>query len=377
MRINIVVFLVLCTLEGRGAEPIEWELAGRFESDSAVSFGEGEFILWQALDGPQRSSSNGFDWSAGEQRFAGVWEPEAFLYTGETWIANSEREWFLDDTDWVEGPAMLRSAEAFDISPAGTVIVGDFTGKIGRSPDRGLAWETTLSPFASTFREIVFGAGRWLAYDWDGRILVSDDDGRTWEMVKPTLLDGIRGIMEVAYNGKIFGGLVQPRNSLEGRSFAFSDDGIKWSLADERVSLRERGFASPILQAHGGAFAAFGLDGEIFTSADGETWSRRHTGTDAAFYSAAFGNGVWVATTSSGHVYVSRVEPQPDPDLPELEVTLCVEIKWHSETGQAYTIEGSPDMKSWHVVAGPIEGTGSELRVSQPRDTEAKYFRLR
>lgn len=103
--------------------------------------------------------------------------------------------------------------------------------------------------------------------------------------------------LSAAFGNGVFVGLT---DGFGGRYLYTSRDGETWTRPQASISgaLRKVIFAE-------GKFIVVGDNGQILTSADGTTWSAKHAGS-GALMDVAFGNGVTVVAENAPHLYYSH-----------------------------------------------------------------------
>jgi len=141
--------------------------------------------------------------------------------------------------------------------------------------------------------DIASGGGTFVAVG-DNNIFYSLDNGATWS---PGTFSGVGGLSHVSYGNNRFVAL-----SRTGDAALISTDGIAWTNSSIGIPASE----FPDLLCFGnGLFLATTSSGNVFTSADGATWLQRTqyidlSTADISVNAAAAGGGGFMIITSSG-----------------------------------------------------------------------------
>lgn len=141
-------------------------------------------------------------------------------------------------------------------------------------------------------RDLAFGGGTFVAVG-DNNVLYSLDNGATWS---PGTFSGVGGLSRVSYGNGRFVAL-----NRTGDAVLVSTDGIGWATASIGMPATE----FPDLLGFGnGLFLATTSTGNVYTSADGTTWLQRTqffdlSSTEISTYSIAPGGGGFMVITSN------------------------------------------------------------------------------
>jgi len=181
-------------------------------------------------------------------------------------------------------------ADALAWSPALSLYVAvGSTGYITTSTD-GRTWSTVdPAPTAVDLYGVAWLNGRFYALGNGGTILTSTD-GRTWtSATTPAILSGL---ISVAWNGQSG---IDSLYVASGYSTVFtSSDGDTWT----EVAAPPLGFNDSIAWGGGSAncFVTVGTDNHIFSSPNGETWTRRFLATSPNTSQLTLNEVVWTGT---------------------------------------------------------------------------------
>jgi hypothetical protein len=219
-------------------------------------------------------------------------------------------------------------------------------GSTGGMTGLGYSWTAQNSGTNANFRNICFGAGRWLAvgtsggtgitaestdgsnwsltqqsaaidYDMnnascanntflavaEGGILVSSD-GTSWAQATintPNSSNYPQQLTAAAYGGGVWVVVDNLFLTEEGWGILTSTDGATWN-----ETIVTGSYAQPTSIAYGnGTFVIVGYGGLIMTSTNGSTWTAGNLSSGVAIMSIVFANGQFVAVTNSGESLIS------------------------------------------------------------------------
>lgn len=189
---------------------------------------------------------------------------------------------------WSRRTNNIKSAlQSVAVNPASGrwIAVGD-KGVAATSADT-ITWSTLVMGVTVGLKSICFADGRWIAVGEQGTILVSDDDGASWQ-TKAQPLNGPT-LNAVAYgDGKfvIAGQLVSA-----GAILVSTDKGDTWA-----VVVTNAGPAPNRSVAYGGGgWVVGGNGGQVRISTDAVAWATGTFGVTSTVTSASYGDGVWMA----------------------------------------------------------------------------------
>lgn len=175
---------------------------------------------------------------------------------------------------------------------ASALVVVGASGTIQSSGDGGATWtaRTAAGSYSNSFKEVVYGAGLYVATGDSGEIQTSPD-GVTW--TKRT--GGGTGAFGLAYGAGLF------VSTWSSGVIYTSPDGITWT-ARTGVSSTAAG------AGYGdGLYLTVGGTGQIQTSPDGITWTARTAagGYVDTFWSHAYGHNLHVIVGNAGEIQTS------------------------------------------------------------------------
>ena len=206
-----------------------------------VGYGNGIFVV-VGNDATILTSSDGAHWTdrslSKTYGFYGVaYGNGVFVIVGR--LASS---WGLsfnspDGRNWA-GPYLTNDASTLDSVVYGDnifVAVGSGNTQIQTSPD-GATWTERYKEYNKVFKGVTYGAGRFIAVGWEGKILYSPD-GITW--TNSSLPDNHYMLEGVAYGDGTFV-TVGRWSEIEGKIFS-SPDGVNWRARYSGISNELRG----------------------------------------------------------------------------------------------------------------------------------------
>lgn len=184
---------------------------------------------------------------------------------------------------------------AMTSSFVGTFYPGYYSNHFfGASSDNVADWTLrgSVGGTASPFADIAFGAGTFVAVG-DNNAFYSQDNGATWS---PATISGVSWLSGVAFGN---GGFV----ALDAASdnVAVSANGIAWTTAamglTSAETLQRIGFG-------GGLFLVTTSTGDVYTSPDGVSWTKRTrfadlSGLDMSVVRVSYGAGAFLVVTGS------------------------------------------------------------------------------
>jgi photosystem II stability/assembly factor-like uncharacterized protein len=176
---------------------------------------------------------------------------------------------------------------------AGLFMASDYDGKVIKSSD-GITWDISFTPGINiTWQTIVFEDGKFVAMSSAGEWILRPADVDIWSL--PSVgFDGFPSVSSLRYlNGDWY---------VTGRDgFLRSSSNLtNWSTHDQVTTndLRDTAFGDDV-------FVAVGEGGAIYSSADGSTWVERTSTTTNYLNYVAYGNGKFVALGASGTALTS------------------------------------------------------------------------
>lgn len=203
------------------------------------------------------------------------------------------------------------------------VTVGD-SKTILTSPD-GATWTLRSSPIDIPLNGIAYGHDTFVAVGDCGTDAITSQDGITWTR---RAFGGMKRLTAVAYGNDAF-------VAVGYGDILTSPDGITWTQQDPGTYLQLYGIAclNDIFVACGGSlfasgkgvvwdervtdcemrgaaygkstYVAVGNGGNILTSTDSMTWSRKSTGATKSLSGVTFGNGVFISVGAAGTILSS------------------------------------------------------------------------
>ena len=188
---------------------------------------------------------------------------------------------------------------------ASTYVAGGQGGKLGYSLDYGATWTLAASPFGGgdSVTGIIFGSGQFVAITLAGNTSTSPD-GITWSAQQATTLDDARAI---AYgNGSYIACGQQLTGSLP--AIIYSKNGTSWTavplpsgLAGTTVLSIAFGNGVFVTEVNTGGGYLFPISLDL-----GLSWTNKTNPLTGSLQGIGFGNGIFIAVTSSGAIGVSQ-----------------------------------------------------------------------
>ena len=191
--------------------------------------------------------------------------------------------------------------------------------QIMRSTDNGVNWTAATGAGATGntfFMSAAYGANNtWIAVSQHGPVVKSTDNGSSWSIIDPTAYGGNKEWLAVAYGNGVW--VVTSKQT----DVIVSSDGDLWHSRSQPAWVNGYEFRSlaygtatgntprwvAVNQSHG----CNCLTSRVMTSDDnGTTWTYRTAAQDYKWESVTYGDGVWVAVSSSGTG--NRVMTSPD-----------------------------------------------------------------
>lgn len=221
--------------------------------------------------------------------------------TGEYLLASSKHRISRIDIDSVDGTVSANTWVQADSgvttnlnSAAGSedimVVVGD-DGIILTSKD-GITWTSQTSPTTNNLNKVIYG-DKFIAVGDDATI-ISSDDGILWNLHSTAEHYKLKGI---TYNNDTY---IACGDEVVYRS----TDGITWTVSYQDLSIAV--YLTDMI--YDDKFVGVGIDGLVFTSADGINWD--YSGIEDIISCIANGNNVYTAiapyTTGCNTVHVSK-----------------------------------------------------------------------
>ncbi|MBX7098480.1 MAG: hypothetical protein K1X89_12280, partial [Myxococcaceae bacterium] len=310
---------VLASADGIHWDAGTWNASGSHQVVS-IAYGNGKFVgLGQSNSGSGAaySGTTGLSFPTTEQSFPSP-QSRSVRFTGGRFIVSSDQrvtELGGFAGGLYSGPQELRTA----VSGNGTTAALGVWGGVVASLDGGVM--TSRSQAATgTINASAFGNGVFVAVGNDG-ILLRSTDGLEWT----TVTEGATvRYTSMAYGAGRFvamggGNGLTPRllTSTDGLSWSFgprvginvralssgfwaggnagqvahSDDGLTWTVVQTPAFYP----VSDVAQGPGGLVTVGGF-GEVYSSADGGSWTRSDAGTNQTLIRVVNANGLFVAT---------------------------------------------------------------------------------
>lgn len=260
-------------------------------SGNKVAYGNGLFGLSHG-SGHFFTSSDGRTWQ--QTGTSLVWGAQVTYGAGQFFLVGGNRDTVVASVDGVTWRTVYSNPAkpfvmAVAASPDRAVLVG-LRGEIQHSADQS-TWTTVPNDPAYALNGVAKLGAVWAAVGGDG--IVTSTDGMAW---RAAAVPKNIGLFSVAAGP---GQLVAV--GIDGAVYT-STDGTTWSEAANRVRLTVSLYA---VAYGGGRYVAVGDRGRIVTSTDGLTWSAANSGVTAELMSVAYGNGRFVVVGSSGLILTS------------------------------------------------------------------------
>ncbi|MDR0305210.1 MAG: hypothetical protein LBI42_00035 [Chitinispirillales bacterium] len=259
---------------GNGQEWSQYFASGSLHS---AAYGNDMFIVTQN-NNSALTSSNGTDWEPELIGSATACRHLSFggdLFVG---VGDNGRTFRFDDDGW------SNFSSSYDLSRVAFggnrfVAVGD---AIVSSSD-GKGWGNRFDTQKSA---IVYGDGKFIAYNSDNGSLHTSTNGTSWTSLTSNIPVGMASL---TYGGGKFVAVGV------GGSAAVSADGVSWTAstmnsADKFIEVK----------FDNGVFVALGAGGSVYTSGNGESWSLRAEGSRLSYRQIAYGGGRFMAVGDSG-----------------------------------------------------------------------------
>lgn len=278
-----------CYVNSGGANWMNADIASRWLSD--VAWGAGQFVV-VGEDGMIFVSPDGENWSrrvsvTSSSLYALTWSGTQFVAVGYRGAVVTS----ADGVTWSsQGSGTGENLRAVAAGGGRIVAVGEAGGIV--TSMNGSGWTRRSSDSPASLENVAWNGSRFVAVGWWGTLLTSPD-GTIWSTrVSPKDYD----LLDVTWNGAQF---VAVGGSFGGPSGVMtSPDGITWTdrPIGSNATLRAVAWGND-------QFVALGLNGEVFTSSDGATWSRQ---LQAAYAASLSWNGtLFVGVGGYGYVVTS------------------------------------------------------------------------
>ena len=191
--------------------------------------------------------------------------------------------------------------------------------QIMRSTDNGVNWTAATGPGATGntfFMSAAYGGNNtWIAASQHGPVVKSTDNGSSWSIIDLTASGGNKEWLAVAYGNGVW--VVTSKQT----DVIVSSDGDLWHRRSQPAWVNGYEFRSlaygtatgntPRWVAVNQSHDCNCLTSRVMTSDDnGTTWTYRTAAQDYKWESVTYGDGVWVAVSSSGTG--NRVMTSPD-----------------------------------------------------------------
>lgn len=258
---------------------------------NGVSFAAGIFVA-VGNGGTLFTSPDGVAWT--QRAPIGTSSPlfgVAYDSVGTKWVAVTNTSTVVISSDGVNWsvPVSTNAAQSNGIAfGAGLFVKVGNGGTIRSSPD-GITWTTRTSGTANTLNDVVFVNSVFIAGGGSGTLLTSPD-GITWT----SRTTGSTANLFAATYG--VGGAVGPTGKYmigAGGSPLVSTDLVTWTSVSNAG-----GNTRGVLYA-GGQFVSAGLQGNLFTSPDGVTWTLRASNNQRHWRDITYGNGRFVGVAEN------------------------------------------------------------------------------
>ncbi len=281
-------------------------------------------------------SRDGFEWDCKRLDSTGAfdglfWDGKQFVAVGNDMAATNYIFTSTDGIEWQKHMAPGMAGGIYEIIRGPHYILVGSNGNILYSED-AMTWKPGFTGLQEErLRCIAAAADRIIAVGIRGGIATSTD-GITWKsngILKQTILEGavwtgssfaLIGAMCPSYNGI----LIKSDNGLLWETIETDIPalhGITWNgmevvAAGDSVifgsDLDGFGWETPIdasfqdIAWNGSLFVAAGLGGCVYTSPEGQIWTKRNSGTTEHLYGAAWTGTCFIAAGSGGTVVTSR-----------------------------------------------------------------------
>lgn len=180
-----------------------------------------------------------------------------------------------------------------------------FNSRESTSPD-GLSWTaSSMGLAASTFTDVIFGGGQFVATagtDVSATRIATSPDGFTWTSRTSAFVAAFTREKVLAYNGSLY--VIGGQQQFSTFCIQTSPDGITWTARDGTIAA---GGASIILGLSfgSGIFVAISSANEFATSPDGITWTTQVSPFSFGGPYSVFHNGTFFVACSSAEIATS------------------------------------------------------------------------
>jgi hypothetical protein len=248
--------------------------------NSPAAYGNGIFVLVEGSVPRTWISTNGEVWSEG----AAFGAARALAFGKGVFVGvRGTTVWTTKDgLNWTR---RTFSSDFSSIVYGGGAFVA-VGGMNGRSTN-GFQW--LVGTQALSLQSVTFGKGLYVAVDHQQ--IFTSTNGLNWSLQTPAVLQ--------SYSKIIFGNDTFMALGGAGAGIQTSPDGTNWSLALPPINYL---FSA----AYGnGRFVAVGSDGLVLVSTNASIWSTNNAGTGAWLHNVSFANGLFIAGSQSGTNYIS------------------------------------------------------------------------
>ena len=197
-------------------------------------------------------------------------------------------------------------------------------GTILVSTDNGNTWNSVNSGSDEFLNFIACNGDTWICVANKGQILVSTDNGNTWTK-KETGIE--TNITTIAFNNEKW---IAAGN--RGNIYISTDNGNTWTK--KNIAITNCLFKHIISKDN--IWMIGGLDGILLVSTDnGNTWTKKETGIETNITTIAFNNEKWIAAGNRGNIYISTDNGNTwtkkninNNSYSHLESIVCIGNKW-------------------------------------------------
>jgi hypothetical protein len=234
----------------------------------------------------------------------------------------------------------------------GVFVAVGWDGAIFKSSDGG-TWSECASNTKTDLSAVAFGNNRFVVVGWDG-VILSSPDGVTWSKKNSKTTDNI---WDLTFGGGLFVavGFCFPQSIDDYHPVLTSTDGELWTNRSSGVV----GTNIEHVTYGGGRFYAQGQI-PLITSTDGITWSIDSLGWQLSLSQMTYGNGRWVALSSSESFAPSRIcikagdsawAKDSSTSVPWNELFGFANDHFIAIGSESYTLEGYTD-RMWTSIDG-------------------------
>jgi len=235
-----------------------------------IAYGDSTFVTVGQSGTIRTSSDNGTTWSTGTTLETSTYEGVAYgnilladNTTHKAFVAlGSSNVWKSIDSgsNWNQ----ITTANLNDVAFGNSIFIGcGDDGAIETSDNGSNPWSSVTSGASEDLNGITYGNNRFISVGDDGKLIKSTDNGSTWGDVNSGVLNSY-DLESIAYGNNKFVGV-----GYKTVIVSSDNNSTGYTLTDTTLTFNDVTYGN-------GIFVAVGADEIIYTSADGDRWTKVH-----------------------------------------------------------------------------------------------------